>query len=215
MNILYLTQLCLCLQISATLPLTGNCNGTYDTTWIVADLTDLANPIINTTTEIIQTSFGLLANTIDAGLYKIQFISTFYEFKGQPFISDFVYVRFKLQGLIPKITDKDGGVNPTRSVFVDSLTVLDSSGSEDPAEGLQSVAAIPMVRQWNCQTGAVSREAVEDYITSGIPMGATTDCGSLITNISSSGAPKVLFLTHVPVIEDKIITHPCKSIHKV
>lgn len=175
----------MCFQVSAVLPLTGTCNGTYNTKWTVARTDDLAKPIIENTTASIETSYHFLANTIDAGLYKVQLTSTFTQFQGQPFIADFVYVQFNLTGLIPKITDKDGGVNPTRTVFVDVDTVLDSSGSEDPAEGLPSVANIPMERTWNCQKGSVSRDAVENYIAGGTPLGTMSDCNNLVPTLSS------------------------------
>jgi len=137
--------------------------------------------ILNETKTLIETSLTLPKDSMEPGLYKATLFSQFTSFTGQPFISDFAYMEFKLPALIPKITNSEGASNPTRTVFVDSIISLDSSRSEDPAVGLTSVSSLPMVRSWKCWTGTITREQVEQLLSSGTPIStATTNCDSLM-----------------------------------
>ena len=141
----------------------------------------MTQTILNETKTLIETSLTLPKDSMEPGLYKATLFSQFTSFTGQPFISDFAYMEFKLPALIPKITNSEGASNPTRTVFVDSIISLDSSRSEDPAVGLTSVSSLPMVRSWKCWTGTITREQVEQLLSSGTPIStATTNCDSLM-----------------------------------
>lgn len=130
---------------------------------------------------MVETSLTLTANTMEPGLYRVKLISQFPDFPGQPFISDFEYVKFKLPGLVPLITDSAGGVNPTRTVFKDSTVNIHSSKSYDPAAGLPSVAMNPLMRNWTCSTGTITRDDVELFFATGNAIAsATENCDGLI-----------------------------------
>lgn len=173
---------CVSLQVYASMTPTGLCNGSYDTRWIIWNTIYPTQPIKNVTTKTIETFYTFKENSTEAGLYKIQFFSKYLEFPGQPEVTDFVYIQFKLTGLVPVITDKDGNVNPTRSVYVGSNVVMDSSDSYDPADGLNSIRQLSMARSWTCRNGALERNVVEAYISSGTNLPSSSDCGHLLTS---------------------------------
>lgn len=202
--VLSLSCICTHSQVTGTVRMSGVCNGTYRTTWTVWSVNsngDHVSVLSNETTPGIETSWTFSKDTMDPGLYKVALTTQFTEFEGQPFFLDYEYVKFELASLVPVITDQDGGVNPTRTVFIGAPVIIDSSQSSDPAGNLPSLSGSVLNRAWSCRTGNIASQDVDDFFGSGTEIAAATqDCTHFITDTGMSSMENSVLKFYIVII---------------